>query len=127
RLGKAEELRRSIANLRSAGKKVVFFLDSGGDLEYYVASAADRILAAPQAVLAINGFSATALFAAAGLSKLGVKAEFVRVGAYKNFPDTFTRESMSAEQHEVEDALLDDVYGRFVHEVAGRRNLPEEK
>ena len=126
-MGKAEELRRSITTLRTSGKKVLFFLESGGDLEYYVASAADRIYAAPQSVLAINGFSATALFAASGLQKLGVKAEFVRVGAYKNFPDTFTRESMSAEQHEVEDALLDDVYGRFVHEVAARRSLPEEK
>jgi protease-4 len=126
-LGKAEELRRGIAGLRASGKKVVFFLDSAGDLEYYVASVADRILAAPQAVLLINGFSATALFAAEGLSKLGVKAEFVRVGAYKNAPDLFSRKDMSAEQREVENALLEDVYGRFVHAVSERRHLGEEK
>jgi protease-4 len=126
-LGRAEELRRGIEALRASGKKVLFFLESANDLEYYVASAADRILAAPQAVLAINGFSATLLFAAAGLSKLGVKAEFVRVGAYKNAPDLFTREEISAEQREVEDALLGGAYARYVHAVATRRNVPEEK
>src|SRR5205823_4095063 len=52
-LGRAEELRTEIDNLRASGKKVVFLLESGGDLDYYVASAADRTLAAPQAVLAI--------------------------------------------------------------------------
>ncbi len=126
-MGKADELRKGIEGLRLAGKYVLFFLESGGDLEYYVATAADRILTAPQAGLTINGFSATALFAAEGLHKLGVKAEFVRVGAYKNAPDTFTRQDMSAEQREVQNALLDDVYGRFVREVAGRRHLEEGK
>src|SRR5216683_1671917 len=71
--GRSEELRSGIEELRAAGKKVAFYLESAGDLDYSVASAADRVYAAPQAVLAVNGFSATALFAAAGLDKLGVK------------------------------------------------------
>ena len=126
-LGKAEELREAIQELRAKGKKVVFYLESAGDLEYSVASAADRIYAAPQAVLLVNGFSATALFAASGLDKLGVKAEFFRVGAYKNAPDLFTRSSMSGEQREVESSLLDDLYGRYLKVVADRRRLDEGK
>src|SRR5207245_2595196 len=110
--GRSEGLRSGIGELRAAGKKVAFYLESAGDLDYSVASAADRVYAAPQAVLAVNGFSATALFAGAGLDKLGVKAEFVRVGAYKTAPDVFTRRDMSSEQREVVNALLDDVFGR---------------
>src|SRR5207248_2664985 len=98
--GRTEELRAGIDGLRRAGKKVLFYLESGGDLDYAVASVADRIVVAPQAILAVNGFSATALFAGAGLEKLGVKAEFVRVGAYKNAPDVFTRSDMAQEQRE---------------------------
>ncbi|GAC1594805.1 MAG: hypothetical protein NVS4B10_02800 [Myxococcales bacterium] len=126
-LAGAEELRTGIEKLRSAGKKVVFDLESGGDLEYYVASSADRVFAAPQAVLSVNGFSATAIFAAAGLDKLGVKAEFFRVGAYKNAPDLFTRTESSSEQREVQEALLDDVYGRFIRAVVERRGTTEAK
>jgi protease IV len=125
--GRAEELRSGIEELQAAGKKVAFYLESAGDLDYSVASAADRVYAAPQAVLAVNGFSATALFAAAGLDKLGVKAEFVRSGAYKNAPDVFTRSDMSGEQREVVNALLDDVYGRYVRRVSQTRHLDEEK
>jgi protease-4 len=125
--GRAEELRSGIEELQGAGKKVAFYVESAGDLDYSVASAADRVYAAPQAVLAVNGFSATALFAAAGLDKLGVKAEFVRAGAYKNAPDVFTRSDMSGEQREVTNALLDDVYGRYVRRVSLARHLDEEK
>jgi protease IV len=126
-MGSAEELRTGIGQLRAAGKKVIFYLESGGDLEYYVASSADRVFAAPQAVLSVNGFSATAIFAAAGLDKLGVKAEFFRVGAYKTAPDLFTRSESSSEQREVQEALLDDVYGRFVRAVVERRGVTEAK
>jgi protease-4 len=124
-MGRADELRAAIENLRARGKKVLFYLESAGDLEYSVASAADGIYAAPQAVLLVNGFSATALFAAAGLDKVGVKAEFFRVGAYKNAPDLFTRTGMSGEQREVAASLLDDAFARYVGRVAKARGLTE--
>ncbi|TMA17550.1 MAG: hypothetical protein E6J85_16785 [Deltaproteobacteria bacterium] len=53
--GRSEELREGIEGLRRAGKKVLFYLESGGDLDYALASVADRILVAPQAILAVNG------------------------------------------------------------------------
>ena len=126
-MGRADELRAAIENLRARGKKVLFYLESADDLEYSVATAADRIYAAPQAVLQVNGFSATALFAAAGLDKVGVKAEFFRVGAYKNAPDLFTRTGMSGEQREVTTSLLDDAFARYVGRVAKARGLTEVK
>src|SRR5204863_1651185 len=126
-LARAEELRAAIEDLKASGKKVLFYLESAGDLEYSVALSADRIYTAPQAVLLVNGFAATALFAAAGLDKLGVKAEFFRVGAYKNAPDLFTRTGMSREQREVESSLLDDLYGRYVKRISDARHLEVSK
>src|SRR5260370_13364391 len=122
-MGKAEELRAGIEEMQSKGKKVVFYLESAGSLEYSLASSADRIFAAPQAILTVNGLSATALFAATGLDKLGVKAEFFRVGAYKNAPDIFTRSEMSSEQREVQNALLDDLSGRYLARIEDKRHL----
>ncbi len=122
-MGKAEELRAGIEEMQSKGKKVVFYLESAGSLEYSLASSADRIFAAPQAILTVNGLSATALFAATGLDKLGVKAEFFRVGAYKNAPDIFTRSEMSSEQREVQNALLDDLFGRYLARIEEKRHL----
>lgn len=124
-MGRAEELRAEMLRLKAAGKKLAFYLVSGGDLDYYVASAADRILVAPQAMLLINGFSASAMFAAGTLGKLGVKVQAVRVGAYKNAPDEFTRGDMSPEQREVDEALLDDLDRRYVSAVVKSRNVEE--
>jgi len=122
-MGKVEELRAGIEEMQSKGKKVVFYLETAGNLEYSLASSADRIFAAPQAILTVNGLSATALFAATGLDKLGVKAEFFRVGAYKNAPDIFTRSDMSSEQREVQNALLDDLFGRYLARIEEKRHL----
>ncbi len=122
-----EELRKGIEGLREAGKKTVFYLENAADLDYYLATSADRVYATPQAGLSINGLSATAYFAAAGLDKLGVKAEFFRVGVYKNAPDLFTRSDMSAEQREVQTALLTDMASRFVKAVSERRGMDEAK
>jgi hypothetical protein len=109
----AEELRSEIQALRAAGKKVIFLMENGGDLEYYVAASADRVYAAPQALLDNNGFSATVLFAAAGLDKLGVKAELFRLGAHRNAPNLFTRGDMSPEQREAETSMLGDMASRY--------------
>ena len=124
-IGAAEELRKGIEELRATGKKVIFYLENASDLDYYVASSADRVYSTPLASLAINGLSATAYFAAAGLDKLGVKAEFFRVGAYKNAPDIFTRSDMSAEQREVQTALLTDMASRYSKAVSERRRVDE--
>jgi protease IV len=126
-MARADELRKGIEGLREAGKKTVFYLENADDPGYYLATSADRVYATPQAGLSINGLSATAYFAAAGLDKLGVKAEFFRVGAYKNAPDAFTRSDMSAEQREVQTALLGDLGARFSKAVSERRGIDEAK
>src|SRR4029434_7926221 len=40
--GKVQEMRDAVVAFRKSGKKVMSFLEFGGDREYYLASAADR-------------------------------------------------------------------------------------
>jgi protease-4 len=122
-VGKAEELRRSVLRLRASGKKVFAVLLRAGNNEYLIASAADRVFAVPEAMLTINGFSATALFAGEAMEKLGVHWEVARVGAYKNAPDIFTRSEMSPEQRESVNAYLDSDVRTFHSAVGTGRRL----
>jgi protease-4 len=46
---KVQELRDAILDFRKSGKKVTAFLEYGGDREYYLASAADRVFLMPAA------------------------------------------------------------------------------
>ncbi len=126
-LGKAEELRQTVLALRSAGKKVIAVLLSAEDNAYLVASAADQIFAVSEANLFINGFAANATFLGGAMEKLDVSWDVARVGAYKNFPDQFTRSDMSKEQREAVDAYLDTDWRQYEAAVTQGRGISKEQ
>ncbi len=106
-LARADELRAAVLELRAAGKKVYAFILSANDAEYLVASACDAIYAAPESMFLVDGLRSTVTFFGGAAEKLGVGVDVARVGAYKSFPEQFTRSSMSAEQKEAISAYLD--------------------
>jgi protease IV len=92
-------------------------------MDYYLASAADTIYIHPHAILDLRGLNAQVTFMKSTLDKLGIEAEFEQIGAYKNAPDVYTRESMSDPHREVLQAIVDDLYQRLVESVAVSRDL----
>jgi protease-4 len=125
--GKATILRQAILDLRAAGKPVIAHLSGADDAEYYVASAADRVLVDKEAALLVNGLVAKASFFADTLSIVGVSVEAVRVGTYKNAPDEFVRSAPTDAQREVMNSILDDTYPRYVAETAASRHLDPKR
>lgn len=119
--GKADEIREAIADFRESGKPVYAYMEYGTNKEYYVATAADKIFVSPAGDLFINGFAAEVMFFRGSLDKLGVFPDFYQIGKYKNAPDSFTRKEMSEAHKEVMNALLDDLYGRYVEAIAKTR------
>ena len=117
-----QSLRRSLLVLRQAGKQVWAYVAEGGMREYYLASAADRILVAPAGHLAITGIAAEMMFFKGTLDKLGIAAQVHRAGQYKSAAEPFTRESMSPANREMLDSLLDDLYGQIVDDIAAARH-----
>jgi protease-4 len=122
-----QELRRCLASLRAAGKRVWVFLSEGGIHEFVLATAADRIILPPAATLDITGLSSEVIFWTGALQKLGVEAELVQLGRFKSAAETFTRTEMSAPHREMVEALIDDLYGQIVERVAAGRSLAEEE
>lgn len=124
-LGNAWELHRAILELRAAGKHVVAYLEGADDATYLVASAADRVVASPPAIFAINGFSSRVDFYRDSLAAIGVHVEAVRIGKHKNAPEALTESSISESHRQVVNELLDDTYARYVAAIAGRRRMSE--
>jgi protease-4 len=122
-----QELRRSLAALRQAGKHVCIFLPEAGTKEYYVASAADSIVLTPASHLAVTGLAAEAVFFKGALDKLGIRAQVSQAGQYKSAGEPFTRESMSGPHREMLDSLLDDLYAQIVEGVAETRHKDKEE
>lgn len=126
-LGRAEELRRLVEGLRARGTKVVAWMASADDATYYLATACDRVLAAPQAMLQINGLASNRFYLAGLFRKLGVNAEFVKVGRFKSAPEQYTDTAASDGAVEQIESVLDDQFGRYLTAVAQARGLSEAK
>lgn len=125
--GKAWELRQALLDFRASGKKLVTLLSGGDDTEYYVASAADRVYATPDAAFFVNGFATRVDFLADTLGMLGVEVEAVKIGTWKNAPDQLTRSSITEAHAEVVNSMLDDLFGRYVRDVSQSRGLDPDK
>ncbi len=125
--GKADELRDAIKDFRSSGKPVYAYMEMGTNLEYYIATAADKILLPPAGELFIQGFAAQAMFYKGSFDKLGIEADVIQIGPkYKNAPDRYTKKEMGEGQREVINALLDEYFTRYTTGIAESRKKSVE-
>src|SRR5688500_1496322 len=125
--GKVQELRDAVVDFRRSGKSVVAFLEYGGDREYYLASAADRVLLLPASPLDLTGIASYEVFLRGALDKLGAYPDFVHVGAYKTAVNQFTEKGFTPEHREMTESLNRDLYEQLVRGIAeARKKTPDE-
>ena len=125
--GILEELHSDLAEFRKSGKPLIAFLRGPGNKEYYLATAADRIWVAQEDTVDIKGLSVGAMYFKNTLDKLGVHADVIHAGRYKDAGDMFTMTAMTPETREVLNDILNQYYGDLIATIAaGRRKSPDE-
>jgi protease-4 len=125
--GKAEEIRDAITDFRSSGKQVYAYIEFGLNKEYYIATAADKIIVPPPGELFINGLAADVMFFRGSLDKLGIYPDIYQIGKYKSAGDMFTQKQMTDAHRQYINELLDDLFGRYKNAIAqARHKTPEE-
>jgi protease IV len=123
-----EELRREITVFRERGGRVVaYLLDPVDSRSYYLACAADEILATPLATISVTGLRTRVNFLKEALNRIGVEAEVIAVSPYKSAGDTFVRNDFSRESREQAERLLDRRFEELVGAIARGRNLSLEE
>ncbi|HWP71857.1 MAG TPA: S49 family peptidase, partial [Gemmatimonadaceae bacterium] len=93
--GKLQELRDAIVDFRKSGKKVVAFLEYGGDREYYLASAADKVYLLPTSSLDLVGVATYEMFLRGTLDKIDAYPDFLHVGQYKTAVNQMTEKGFT--------------------------------
>ena len=119
------ELRRLLTTLREGGKRVVAHTRFPDLRSLWLASAADEVLAPPDAPVQAAGIGAAVSFFGEGLDRVGVEFDVVAAGAYKSAAESFTRREPSPENREAIEAVLDDLYDRVVDDLAARPGHPQ--
>jgi protease-4 len=123
---KMQEIHDEILQFKKSGKPIITYLRGPGGREYYLASATDRIYLAPEDSLDLKGLRVEAMFVKNTLDKIGVKADVIHAGKYKDAGDILTQTSMSPETSEVLNQILDQYYGNLIETVAqGRKKQPD--
>ena len=122
---KVQELRDAVKDFRESGKPVIAFLEFGGDREYYLASAADRVYLLPSSPLDLTGVASYEIFLRGALDKLGVQPDFLRIGEYKTAPSQLTEKEMTPAHREMTESINRDTYDRLVKGIAESRDLTE--
>jgi protease IV len=124
---KVQEIQQSIESFRNSGKKVYAYFDLATTKEYYLATACDSIFCAPEGMFLLTGVSAELTFYRDLLKNIGIEADFEHVGKYKSAPDAYMRQTMSKEQKEVVNNIIDSRYDQIVSSISEERMLPQNK
>jgi protease-4 len=123
--GKVQEIRDAVLEFRKSGKPVYAYVDYGGDREYYLATAADKIFLMPSAALDLTGVATYQLFLRGTLDKIGAYPDLHHIGQYKTAVNTFTEKGYTAAHKEMDDALNRDLYEQIVRGIADGRKKNE--
>lgn len=124
-VGASQEVFRELQKTREAGKLVVASMGgvaaSGG---YYVACAADHIMANPGTITGSIGVIAEFPNIEGLMEKMGVSFRTLKTGAYKDAGSSWRE--MSEEEQAVLEELLFDAFAQFTEHIAESRNLDLE-
>ncbi|KPV65099.1 MAG: protease 4 [Candidatus Bathyarchaeota archaeon BA1] len=122
----SQEIYREIMRVRRAGKPVVASIGdiaaSGG---YYVASAADKIVAEQGALTGSIGAISTIPQLAEFLKKLGIEFVVIKAGKFKDITSPFRE--ITPEEKELLQEMIDDIHEQFIKDVAEGRGLDVTK
>ena len=117
---------RSPTSARS-GKPIIAFMEYGGEQEFYLASACDKVFLAPTASLDLTGMASYELFLRGTLDKIGAYPDVLHVGEFKTAANTFSEKGYTPSHREMAQSLNTDLYEQLVRGLAaGRHKTPEE-
>lgn len=126
-LAHAEELGDAIRTLRARGKKVACHLEDAGGRSLFACSQADRIAINPAGGIRFSGFSSRYFYLGGLLEKIGVKADFVRIGKHKLAAEQLTMKGGSETAQLDHQELVEEYEKVFLHDVGGGRRIPSRK
>jgi protease-4 len=124
--GKVQEIRDAVVDFRKSGKRISAFLEYGGDREYYLASAAEKIYLVPTGSLDVAGLATYEVFLKGTLDKIGAQADFEKIGDYKTAPNQLTQTTFTPPHREMTESLTRDMYEQLVRGIAESRKKKVE-
>jgi protease IV len=131
-LAAVQELRQAITELGAAGKTTVAWAESFGEfsasnVQYYLATAFEKIWLQPSGDLGLTGIAIERVFFRGVLDKLGAEFQVAKRHEYKSAAEQFTGTAFSPAAREETQRLTESVTEQLVQAIAERRGLSPAK
>ncbi|MBW2599090.1 MAG: signal peptide peptidase SppA [Deltaproteobacteria bacterium] len=120
----SQEIYDKVLRLKKSKKVVVSMGTVAASGGYYIACAADRIIANPGTITGSIGVIAQFSQIEDLLKKIGLKATVIKAGRYKDVGSP-VREMTIADKRLVQ-GVIDDIHSQFIEVVSSNRNLSRE-
>ena len=124
---KVQEVRDAITDFRTSGKPIIAYLEYGGEQEFYLASACDKVFLMPAASLDLTGMASYELFLRGTLEKIGAYPDALHIGDYKTASNTFTERTFTPQHREMAESLNADLYEQLIRGLAEGRHKSEKE
>ena len=118
-----EEVRNYLKRFSAAGKPVVAWAAGLSNGSYYLGSVADRLFLHPQGGGTLNGLGSTQYFLKDLLDTLGVEVKLIRHGKFKSAGEMYIRNSMSPENRQQYQDILEASWSTMVEQMAASRGI----
>jgi protease-4 len=123
--GKVQEVRDAVADFRRSGKPIIAYLEYGGEQEFYLATACDKVFLMPTSTLDLTGIASYELFLRGTLDKIGAYPDALHIGDYKTASNIFTEKTYTRPHREMAVSLNTDLYEQLVRGIADGRHKSE--
>ncbi|MFI5394727.1 MAG: signal peptide peptidase SppA [Candidatus Binatia bacterium] len=123
---KAQDVRDALLDFKKSGKPLLALLEhevSGGNKEYYLASAADRVYLSPDVTAPLTGLVAEFYFLGGVWDKLDIQMDVEKIAEYKTMGDMIANKEMTSAHREMADSLLDSINEQFISALARSRGI----
>ena len=124
--GKIQEIRDAVLDFKKSGKPVYAYLEYGGDREYYLATAADKIFLMPSASLDLSGVATYAAVPARHARQARRRIPTCTTSATtRPRPTSSPKRATPPAHREMDQSLNRDLYDQLVRGIADGRKKNE--
>lgn len=123
----AQALRDALLDFKQSGKFIIAYADSYTQINYYIASVADKIYLNAVGNVAWDGMSATKQYYTRAMEKLGVEMQILKVGTFKSAVEPYFRTSMSPEDRKQTEQYINGIWSEVKAGVAECRKISVEQ
>ena len=123
----AKAIRDALLDFKTSGKWIIAYASNYGQMNYYLASVADKVCLNPTGAISWNGLTAQKMYYTRLFEKIGVEMQILKVGTFKSAVEPYFRTSMSDADRLQTKQYLGGIWEEMVGAVALSRNLTDQQ